>query len=261
MVVVANEPFFHTLFAPWLNHLQLISVNIVMIKLFAICCSMLLLACTKEKNTSTYVAPPPNTGQPKTWLVLGDSYSIGQGVTAAERFASQTANTLKLSGINMGTPNFIATTGWTSTNLASAIATQNPAKHTVVSLLIGVNDQYQTHDTTGYRQRFTNLLTKAIELANGKNTHVFVLSIPDYSVTPFAMDSDTARIRMEIDWFNDINKNVTAFFNCLYLDITASTREAKNDLTLLAPDGLHPSGKEYRRWADRLAPMMARVLW
>ncbi|MEP7255925.1 MAG: SGNH/GDSL hydrolase family protein, partial [Ferruginibacter sp.] len=90
--------------------------------------------------------------------------------------------------------------------------------------------------------------------------NVFVLSIPDYSVTPFAAGYDTARIRKEIDWFNAINKNVTTLFNCPYLDITASTREAGNDRSLIAPDGLHPSGIEYKRWANRLAPMMLPVL-
>lgn len=199
-------------------------------------------------------------GQLKTWLALGDSYTIGQSVSPAERFAAQTANILKQDSINIATPDYIATTGWTTNNLAAAIQASNPGTYDVVSLLIGVNDQYQLRDTTGYRQRFSSLLSKAIQLANGKKENVFVLSIPDYSVTPFASGSDTARIRKEIDWFNAINKNVTASFNCPYLDITPSTREAKTNPSLLATDGLHPSGLEYRRWADRLAPMMLPAL-
>ena len=220
-----------------------------------------LFACSKQSSTGTgYTAPVINNGPLKKWLALGDSYTIGQGVNAAERFPAQTANILQQSGINMATPTYIATTGWTTTNLSNAIQTQNPGTYDVVSLLIGVNDQYQTHDTTGYRQLFTNLLEKAIQLANGKRNHVFVLSIPDYSVTPFAGGSDTARIRKELDWFNAINKSVTDAYNCPYLDITTLTREALTDRSLLAADGLHPSGKEYKLWADRLAPMMARVL-
>lgn len=227
---------------------------------FAFLLGIMLLACRKQPNTGNTYNQPPANGPVKTWLALGDSYTIGQGVQPQERFAAQTANLLKQNGINIGSPDYIATTGWTSTNLHHAIQAQNPGNYDVVSLLIGVNDQYQTHDTTGYRQRFSALLGKAIGLANGKNQQVFVLSIPDYSVTPFAAGADTARIRREIDQFNSINRSVTAFFNCPYLDITPSTREAKNDPSLLAADGLHPSALEYRRWANRLLPMMLPVL-
>jgi len=221
---------------------------------------VVLLACTKEKNTAMVITGPIPSGPVKTWLALGDSYTIGQSVNPAERFPAQTANILKQNSINIGIPDYIATTGWTTNSLANAIQVSNPGTYDVISLLIGVNDQYQLHDTTGYRQRFSSLLNKAIQLANGKNQHVFVLSIPDYSVTPFASGGDTARIRMEIEWFNAINKSVTASFNCPYLDITPSTREAKTNPSLLATDGLHPSGLEYRRWAERLAPMMLPVL-
>ena len=219
------------------------------------------LACKKADSPVTPTPTTPViTGPKKNWLALGDSYTIGQSVGAGNRFPAQTANLLKLSGINTDLPDYIATTGWTTDNLDAAIQTKNPGMYDVVSLLIGVNDQYQRHDTTAYRQRFTGLLTKAIVLANGKNQNVFVLSIPDYSVTPFAAGSDTAQIRKEIDWFNAINKNVTAQFNCPYLDITPSTREAATDRSLIAGDGLHPSKLEYKRWANRLAPMMLPVL-
>ena len=219
------------------------------------------LACTKPgPPTTSYTQVAENTGPKRTWLALGDSYTIGQSVSAGDRFPAKTANLLKQSGINIGEPDYIATTGWTTNDLAAAIQTKNPGKYDVVSLLIGVNDQYQTHDTTGYRQRFINLLEKAIQLANGKKQNVFVVSIPDYSVTPFAADRDTARIRKELDWFNAINKSVTDAYNCPYLDITPSTREAANNRSLIAGDGLHPSGLEYRRWANRLAPIMLPVL-
>ncbi len=219
-----------------------------------------LFACNKYKPSGNgYTAPYANSPV-KKWLALGDSYTIGQSVTIAESFPAQTANLLKLSGVNIGLPDYIATTGWTTDDLAVAIQTKNPGTNDVVSLLIGVNDQYQRHDTTGYRQRFTNLLEKAIQLANGKKQNVFVVSIPDYSVTPFAAGGDTARIRKELDWFDAINKNVTDAYTVAYLDITPLTREALTDRSLLAADGLHPSGKEYKLWADRLAPMMSRVL-
>ncbi len=225
-----------------------------------------LLACNKKQSAVTprpYVPPeiPPVLSSPaKTYLALGDSYTIGQSVAEAARFPNQTAAWLKTNGINLTVTDIIATTGWTTNSLQSALNVQNPVNHDVVSLLIGVNDQYQTHDTTGYRQRFTLLLERSVQLAKGKKENVFVLSIPDYSVTPFAAGYDTARIRLEIDWFNAINKEVTALYNCAYLDITASTREARYDPSLIATDGLHPSGSEYKKWADRLGPLMLPVL-
>jgi lysophospholipase L1-like esterase len=228
--------------------------------LFILFC-LLQLACKKPASpAAVYTGAGGNTGPLKTWLALGDSYTIGQSVASADRFATQTANLLKLAGVNIGEPDYIATTGFTTTNLANAIAAQNPAKHDVVSLLIGVNDQYQTHDTSGYRQRFTSLLAKAIQLANGKTSNVFVLSIPDYSVTPFAAGTDTAQIRKELDWFNAINQQVTQSYGIAWLDITPGTRLAKTNTALLVYDGLHPSKIEYKNWADRLAPMMLPVL-
>lgn len=229
-------------------------------KLLLICiCIFLLSACSKDEPNRTVVTPP-SSPIIHTWLALGDSYTIGQGVAANERFPAQTAALLLQQGIQLQTPTYIATTGWTTTNLQSNINNSNPNKHTVVSLLIGVNDQFQTRDTTGYRQRFTQLLVKAIELANGKKQNVFVLSIPDYSVTPFAASYDTAQIRKEIDWFNNINLHVTQQYNCPYLDITASTREGRTNRNLIASDGLHPSAAEYKRWADKLVPMITQVL-
>lgn len=223
---------------------------------------LLLVACSGKKEPAPLVpvGPPPAGTTSKSWLALGDSYTIGQGVEEAGRFPTQTVNLLRLGGINIGIPTYIAATGWTTTALQNAINTQQPGFYDVVSLLIGVNDQYLSRDTTGYRQRFTALLQKAIELTRGRASHVFVLSIPDYSVTPFAAGSDTARIRQQIDWFNAINRQVTLQYNCPYLDITPSTREARTNPALLASDGLHPSAMEYRRWADRLSVLMLPVL-
>ncbi len=143
----------------------------------------------------------------------------------------------------------------------NGIATKNPhGLYNVVSLLIGVNDQYQQFDTGGYRTDYTQCLQKAITLAGNKTDHVFVISIPDYSITPFAAGSDTAEIRRQIDEFNAINKEVTLSYNISYTDITPLTREAKTDASLIAGDGLHPSGKEYAKWAELLAPEIEKVL-
>ena len=216
------------------------------------------LACNK-KDTAVYVPPPVFTAV-KSWLALGDSYTIGQSVPVGDRFPNQTTSWLRQNGISINTPDYIATTGWTTTVLMNNIQAQNPGHYDVVSLLIGVNDEYQLHDTTGYRQRFAGLLDISVRIANGKKGNVFVLSIPDYSVTPYASGSDTARIRREIDMFNAINREVTLAYGCPYLDITPSTRLARYDPSLIAIDGLHPSGLEYKVWADRLGPMMLPVL-
>lgn len=246
------------LLTPVLNRPTAKFVYVVMRSMIIFMFCILQLAC-KKADSPVMPGDTTITGN-ISWLALGDSYTIGQSVPAAERFPTQTAALLRQSGVSMGTPDYIATTGWTTSNLSNAIAAQKPATHDVVTLLIGVNDQYQTHDTTGYRQRFSNLLTTAIQLAKGKKDHVFVLSIPDYSVTPFAAGSDTAQIRKELDWFNVINKNVTDANGIAYLDITPSTREAAANPALLAGDGLHPSGLEYGKWAGRLVGLMLPVL-
>lgn len=218
--------------------------------------SLLLLACRKQAAIPVATPTGNTVTSAYTWLALGDSYTIGQGVSNTERFPFQTALWLAQNGKAVNSPDYIATTGWTTGSLTNAVISQNPRNYDIVSLLIGVNDQYQTHDTTGYRLKFSFILEKAITIARRDKNHVFVLSIPDYSVTPFAANTDTARIRREIEQFNAINKAVTLQYGCAYLDITPSTREARTNRDLLAADGLHPSGLEYKKWAERLGPLI-----
>jgi lysophospholipase L1-like esterase len=208
------------------------------------------------------VTPAPSPASEKKYLALGDSYTIGQGVAVADRYPVQTKNWLVANGITgIADPLIIATSGWTTANLQTAIMNQNPTgPYDAVSLLIGVNDQYREMDTAGYRNRFTELLQQSISLANNLPSHFFVLSIPDYSVIPFAMFYDVDKIKKQIDEFNGINKRISLSFNVQYLDITPSTREAKNNLALLCSDGLHPSGLEYKKWAARLGSLMKAVL-
>ncbi|MEO8769486.1 MAG: SGNH/GDSL hydrolase family protein [Ferruginibacter sp.] len=219
-----------------------------------------LTQCKKQEAVSGYVPATiitTDTAGSKRFLALGDSYTIGQSVGAYERFPAQTVSLLRSMGIRINDPFYIAATGWTTNDLANSITNSyTEKKYDVVTLLIGVNDQYQTHDTSGYRSRFAGLLNKAITFAQGIHEHVVVLSIPDYSVTPFAQNSDTTEIRREIDLFNAINKEVTDEQNCKYLNITPFTREARYDNTLIASDGLHPSGKEYAVWAQPLSQIM-----
>jgi lysophospholipase L1-like esterase len=220
-----------------------------------------LNSCQKKMTGSTIDNYVPPTVNQKRYLALGDSYTIGQSVAMNERFPAQVTTQLRNSGIDMADPLYIATTGWTTLNLQAAITTQNPqSPFDAVTLLIGVNDQYQTHDTTNYRNNFTLLLNKAISLAGNKKERVFVVSIPDYSVTPFAASYDKAQISREIDWFNAINKDVSLSFGVSYTDITPGSREGATNPALIANDGLHPSGLEYKKWAEKLAPLMRNVL-
>ncbi len=195
------------------------------------------------------------------YMALGDSYTIGQNVTEEARFPMQTAAILNTKTIAVNKPAIIATTGWTTNNLLKAIETAKPAtNYDIVSLLIGVNDQYQLHDTTGYRDRFTLCLDKAIQLAAGNRNHVFVLSIPDYSVTPFGNGPNAAETARQIDQFNAINKSVTVSYGVAYTDVTTISRAEKNNVGMLTSDGLHPSGSQYRIWAELLAEIMIKQL-
>ncbi|MGI8950741.1 MAG: SGNH/GDSL hydrolase family protein [Chitinophagaceae bacterium] len=212
-------------------------------------------ACKKQNMMNA------NKNNSYTYLALGDSYTIGESVAENQRFPAQTSALLQKENININSIKYIAKTGWTTIDLQNAINAQNLHQtFDIVSLLIGVNDQYQGMDSSEYRIRFTQLLQKSIQLASNKLSHVFVLSIPDYSVTPFAANSDTVRIRREIDEFNFINKQITLSYNISYINITPLTKNMKNDASLIASDGLHPSAKEYANWALLLSPVMKQIL-
>ncbi|MFI5171445.1 MAG: SGNH/GDSL hydrolase family protein [Chitinophagales bacterium] len=195
-------------------------------------------------------------------LCLGDSYTIGQSVAVDERFPEQTLALLKQENVLFEAPEIIARTGWTSLNLINAIERSELKKeYDYVTLLIGVNDQFQGIDTTMYKSNFEKLLKTAIALANNKADHIFVLSIPDYGVTPFAKygTQPTAEISNEIDIFNSINKIISEKYNVHYINITSISRDAEDDASLLAGDGLHPSGKMYKLWAELLSAEMFNI--
>lgn len=195
----------------------------------------------------------------KSYLALGDSYTIGQSVDSAERYPAQTAAILRSMQINIYAIHYIAATGWTTLDLEAAINKENLQKtFDIVTLLIGVNDQYQKHDTAGYRENFTSLLLQAISFAGGKKEQVIVLSIPDYRVTPFGQNSEFTRL--QIDDFNKINKAVSDEFEVAYVDVTAISRKDAGDNSKIAGDGLHPSGSQYAEWAKVLAPVMYNAL-
>ena len=193
-----------------------------------------------------------------TYLALGDSYTIGEMVAPPDNFPSQVCGLMKSDTINLDPALIIAQTGWTTDELEKGIINANNAEplrssYDFVSLLIGVNNQYRGRAVESYKAEFEELLKKAIHYAGDRVDRVIVLSIPDWGVTPFANGRDRAQIAREIDAYNAANKEITLRYNVHYIDITPWTREAATDNSLLASDGLHPSGKEYKRWAKRVA--------
>jgi lysophospholipase L1-like esterase len=200
-----------------------------------------------------------------TYLALGDSYTIGESILQADNFPNQVVTILKGEGLSFHPPRIIAKTGWTTDELEEGItsAKQNglllPVYH-FVSLLIGVNDQYRERNIEDYKTAFELLLQKSISLAGGKKEKVAVLSIPDWGVTPYANGRDREKIATEIDAYNTLNKKIAQQYHVHYINITPWTKEAADDNTLLAPDGLHPSGKEYKRWAEKLVDFIKKQL-
>lgn len=195
------------------------------------------------------------------FLALGDSYTIGQSVALEERWPVQLAALLRTQGLALEDPLIIARTGWTTAELESGLDAAAPeGPFDLVSLLIGVNNQYRGLGPLEYRDEFGKLLDRAIELAGGIAPHVVVLSIPDWGVTPFASERDGALIASEIDLFNSLNAAVAADRGANYVDVTAISRLAAQDRTLIAEDGLHPSGKMYGQWAAALLPITCEVL-
>lgn len=188
-----------------------------------------------------------------SYLALGDSYTIGEQVAIHESFPYQTVQLLRDKGYLFHAAEIIAKTGWTTFELAEQlIHTKQLDKYDFVSLLIGVNNQYRGLSIDEFKKEFEFLLKKSIHFADNKAEHVFVFSIPDWGVTPFAKDRDTATIGKEIDEFNKAKKEITLLHTANFIEISESTRAAKNDLSLLTIDQLHYSGKEYAKWANLL---------
>ena len=193
--------------------------------------------------------------RPVRYLALGDSYTIGASVAPAERWPMQLAAQLRANGLIVAEPLIIVRTGWTTDELMAEIERQQPqGPFDLVSPLIGVNDQYRGRSSDEYRRQFRQLLHTAIAYAGGHAAHVIVLSIPDWSVTPFAAGHQRAAIAAAIDHFNAINRQETTQAGACYVDVTPVSRQALQDASLLATDGLHPSGKMYTQWVELVLP-------
>lgn len=193
-----------------------------------------------------------------SYLALGDSYTIGESVNVEERWPIQLVERLKAQNLNFNSPNIIAKTGWTTDELMAAIKKENiKQKFDLVSLLIGVNNQYRGRDAEVFKSEFINLLDVAIGFSKNGKKGIFVVSIPDWGVTPFAKSRDKALIAKQIDQFNAIKKEACLAKGIIFIDITDISRE--NNIKLIASDGLHPSALMYQKWVDRILPNIPKL--
>ncbi|UXX81314.1 SGNH/GDSL hydrolase family protein [Reichenbachiella carrageenanivorans] len=229
---------------------------------------LFLMACTEDeppKNTPGY---SPNGGLEGTtetgfhYLALGDSYTIGHGVSKSQSWPVLLTKALLEAEVSMADPEVIAATGWTTSDLLRAIKSKDDLRETydLVSLLIGVNNQFQGRSLSQFEQEYRALLSEALAFAGNNKNRVFVLSIPDYSVTPVGASRDVEQIRQEIDAFNASKKRITEEMGVQYFNITGISRDAANNPALIASDGLHPSGKMYQFWMESIFSRIKNML-
>jgi lysophospholipase L1-like esterase len=215
---------------------------------------LVVLGCSKSATMNAARSDAPR------FLALGDSYTIGESVSPAERWPEQLVVMLRDGGVDVADPQIIATTGWTTDELVRGIdaakADLRPP-YALVSLMIGVNNQYRGRDVEEYRTQFSHLLRRAIEFAGNQADHVIVLSIPDWGVTPFGKSSgrDVQHIAQEIDRFNTVARKETDRAGAHFIDLTPVSRAASSDASLVADDGLHPSAAMHRKWAELVVPV------
>ena len=207
-----------------------------------------MLSCNSIENQNNII-PDMNLNNPKrAFLALGDSYTIGESVDEKDRWSRQLIDLLKIK-FNFTKHDIVARTGWTTSELTQAIeAKKLTEQYEMVSLLIGVNNQYRGQSLDSYRVEFRNLLNTSIKFAKDDAKKVIVLSIPDWGKTPFAKGQDTQKIASEIDAFNNVAKEECKKLNIVFINITEITRK-NTDTSMFAIDGLHYSAKVHRLWA------------
>jgi len=195
-----------------------------------------------------------------TYLALGDSYTIGESVPEGGRWPVQLTESLKHWGLSFKPVQIIAKTGWTTDELADAIDTSTVSPpYSLVSLLIGVNNQYRGRPADGFREEFRDLLDKAIQFAGNDPGRVFVVSIPDWGVSPFASGRDRNKIAREIDEYNRVKNEECIKKGILFINITDISRNIETGVELFASDGLHPSDEQYKLWVDRISPQVQKL--
>lgn len=224
-----------------------------------------IIACEKSSTNGMSKTDTTEITMPAaelSYLALGDSYTIGESVAQSACFPYQLTAQLNSRGMKVSNPKIIAKTGWTTNELQDAIKAEAlTAKFDIVTLLIGVNNQYRGYSIDTYRTEFKDLLQTAIGFASGNKSHVFVVSIPDWGATPFGQQSGRGAqdIAKEIDAFNAVNKEEALKAGVSYTDITPGSRNAATDNSLVASDGLHPSALMYKDWVTLLTPSVSKV--
>jgi lysophospholipase L1-like esterase len=229
-------------------------LDIDAVKLFFL---LLLFASAQPGAEDGFMTTNPDAN----YLALGDSYTIGERVPEADRWCVQLAGLLRKEGLGITNPDIIARTGWTTSELSEAIRQSgNQKTYQLVSLLIGVNNQFRGQSLETYRTEFRELLKTAVRFAGDKPKRVFVLSIPDWGVSPYAASRNRPQIAKEIDAFNEVAQEECKKAGIAYVDITPASRTAANDPSQIAEDDLHFSGKQYRHWAEKALPVVKKLL-
>lgn len=193
-------------------------------------------------------------------LALGDSYTVGEGVAREESWPSRLAARLRADGLEIGDLVIVARTGWTTDELLFALHSVQPGQFDLVTVLAGVNDQYRGRPIAEFAESYGRLLAAALSYGRGDARVLLALSIPDWGVTPFAESKDRISIAVAIDEFNRVARKEAEMRSIRWLDLTALSRSAADDLSLVAEDGLHPSAAAYEAWVDALEPEVRRIL-
>jgi lysophospholipase L1-like esterase len=197
----------------------------------------------------------------RRYLALGDSYTIGEGVTDQEAWPNQLVHMLRARGVEIGPAHIIARTAWTTDELSDAIQAEKPqGPFDLVTLLIGVNDQYRSRPLPPFANEFAQLLRRAKSFGGNRASRVIAVSIPDWSATPYAKGRDRSRIAAEIARYNDKAMELAAAAKIPWVDVTGISRAMLTEPTLVAVDGLHPTAAMYTQWAERILPAALKAL-
>lgn len=193
---------------------------------------------------------------PVNMLTLGDSYTIGESVDSTSRWPHQFVAGLRNEGIEASDPDYIAVTGWTTQDLLAGIDRnyKREKQYNLVSILIGVNNQYQGIPISTYEPDLVRIIELALEMVKGDRSKVFMLSIPDYAFTPFGKGNE--KISREIDAYNAINRQLALSYHLTWVDVTPVSRKGLDDPSLVAGDGLHPSALQYEKWIREIKPWL-----
>lgn len=188
------------------------------------------------------------------FLALGDSYTIGEGVPQEDRWPNLLVRLLGLEGLHISDLQLIAQTAWTADELSDAIDEARPqGPFDLVTLMVGVNDQYRSRPVAVFAPEYERLLRRAVGFAGGKERRVIAISIPDWGATPFAKGRDRSLIGREIDAYNECSRELAGRAGVTWLDVTPSSRATLSEPALVTADGLHPSAEMYARWAALIA--------